>query len=194
MDPKFRSSFIPKKPLPVKSTGKVRQHHSFNLVVFLSTIAFIAVLGLSAAAFVYERIIEDRVNQKGAELAAEKDKLDLSNLDEYKRLADRLKEAKSLIASHRALSKVFFSLNEETLHNVEYSSFQLVDPLSGENPELSIVGRAASFNALTVQSDVFKRSPAIKDFVFSDIKTDEAGRILFGLEVTLLGDEFLFGE
>lgn len=192
MDPKFRSSFIPKKPLSVKSTGKIKRHHSFNLIVFLAGLLFIAALGLSGGAFVYERILDERVDQKGIQLSNEKNNLNLGNIEEYKSLSMRLQVAQSLINSHKALSKLFYTLNEETLHNVAYTGFSVSDSLDGANVKIKINGQAASFNALTVQSDVFKRNSMIKDFSFTDISLATNGAVTFSIEAELVGSKLLY--
>lgn len=192
MDPKFRSSFIPKKPLPIKSSGRVKQHHSFNLIVFLAGILFLAAIGLTGAAFVYERFIEDRVGKKGIALTVEKNKLNLDNIEAYRVLADRLSTAQTLLNNHKATSKLFEMLNEKTLHNVVYSGFDIKDNVDGTNPKIAISGQATSFNALTVQTDAFKNEDIITDIRFGRISLSEDGSIEFELLADLAAKELLY--
>jgi len=192
VDPKFRSSFIPKKPLPVKSSGKVKQHHSFNLVIFLAAILFIAAIGLTGAAFFYENVMETRVNEKGNELNSKKNSLDLGSVEAYRALGKRLEAAQTLMNTHKAVSKLFHTLNEKTLHNISYTGIDIKDTLNGLNPAVEIEGLASSFNALTVQTDVFRRENIIKDMEFSEISLDGSGNVLFVIRGKLTGNELLY--
>lgn len=176
----------------MKGAGKIKQHHSFNLIVFLSGLLFVISLGLSAAAFVYSRIIEAQVNEKGIALAEEKSKLELSDLNEYKLLGERLKEAQVLVNQHKALTLLFRELNESTLHNIRYTKFTLKDDPDGAFPRLALEGKAASFNALTVQTDVFRRSDTISDVAFDKISLDEDGVVTFEILLSLVPDKLLF--
>jgi hypothetical protein len=191
MEPKFRSSFIPKKPLPVKSTGRVRQHRSFNLITFLASIVFIAALGLAGAAFGYERVLENRVNKMGVDLKNEKEKLDFKNIDKYKTLAERLSAAQMLVDRHKAISEFFSFLSAETLHNVTYKAFSITDSLNGDNLRIFIEGQASTHNAFTVQADVFKKKPVLKNIQYSEIKKEEDGTVSFYITAEVSGSDFL---
>ena len=193
MDPKFRSSFIPKKPLPVKGGGtKIGQHHSFNIVTFLSGLFFIASLALAGGIFLMDRVVDSRVNQKGIDLNNEKNRLDLGSVENYRALAERLKAAKTLMNRHKVSSKLFLMLNDKTLHNIGYSGFKIEDKLDDQNAEISITGQAASFNALTVQTDVFRRNPILTNITFESIALDEDGNITFEILAEAVGPELLY--
>lgn len=186
MDPKFRSSFIPKKPLPVKSSGeKIQPKKSFNLFSFLSALIFITALGLSGAAFGYERVMENAVSDKGLQLKSVMDSLDTERIEEYRDLAQKIDLAKELVGNHRAFSSFFEMLNERTLHSIGYTEIGFEESQAGGEFEVLLEGVAGTYNALALQSDIFKQEDVIDSFTFTEIRIDNRERIIFEVIIKL---------
>lgn len=178
MDPKFRSSFIPKRPVASPGGGgKVKVYHSFNLITFLGTLIFIAALVGSGGAFAYQRILQGDVNTLGSQLAQVKDELDLTQIASDEQLASRLSTAKTLLQKHNVASLIFTMLERDTLHNVAWSGLSI----KADTGMLTITagGTASSYNALSLQEDVLERESLLIKPMIKGIKLGDTGQIEF---------------
>ena len=179
MDPKFRSSFIPKKSIVTK-ISKPKRYHSFNILTFVSTVIFVVSLVVAGGVFVYGRLIEDSIDRKGIELSNVLQTIDLELIEEFKALDKKLRTAEELLSRHTAMTLFFDFLESSTLQNVQYNDFNyILDPDGTIN--INMEGVARSFNSVTLQSDIFRDSDIILDPVFSNLKLDELGNVLFNI-------------
>jgi len=164
VDPKFRSSFIPKKPLSTKTEGgKIKRRSSFNLMSFIATAIFVVAILASGGSFAYKYYLEDQINQKGILLTEARSLLDLGEIENFKLLDERLSAAWALLRKHKITSQFFEMLETNTLHNIQFDRYEFT-----ENLEIVLKGKAATFNALALQADVFERQNLIEETDYND--------------------------
>ena len=193
MDPKFRSSFIPKKPLSSKSEGgRVKKRSSFNLMTFIASLVFIVAVVASGGVYAYSFVLQDQIDQKGIELTEARKLLNLQQIDNYKLLDERLSTAWTLFRDHKITSSFFTLLEDTTLHNVQFNSYRFESSDGESELQISLIGQASDFNALALQADVFERQNLIRDTEFESIEILEDKSILFTLKTHLDSEEVAF--
>ena len=183
MNPKFRSSFIPKKPIVTKSLDS-KKYRSFNILTFVATVVFVVSLAASGGVVAYERFIETSIDQKGIELENARQAIDPELIEEFRALDKKLRTAEKLFGRHIAMTLFFDFLESSTLQNVQYDNFSYeLDP----DGVIKIImkGIAQSFNSLTLQSDIFRDSDIILEPVFSGLILDESGNVQFDVTATV---------
>ena len=190
MDPKFRSSFIPKKPLSTKTEGSVRRaRKSFNMMTFVASAIFLVAVFGSAGTFGYKYILTDQISQKGVKLNEARSLLDMSEIESFKLLDDRLSTAWTILRNHKITSQVFEVLENHTLHNVQFDRYKY----SGDLKDV-FNGVAANFNSLALQADIFENLPLFNEITYSQFEVDEDGLVGFSLTAQLNPSEIGYLE
>ena len=70
-------------------------------------------------------------------------------------------------------------MEDETLQSIRYSTF-------GQTASaLNLRGTARNYEGIALQSIVFSQDQRVKDFVFSELNADAAGRVGFNLKLDL---------
>ena len=183
MNSKIRSSFIPKKAIATKSST-LKKYRSFNILTFVATIVFVVSLAASGGVFIYERLIENSIDQKGIELDSARQTIDIGLINEFKALDRKLRTAEELLGRHTAMTLFFDFLESSTLQNVQYNEFNYEFNTDGVII-INMEGIARSFNSLTLQSDIFRDSNIILNPVFSDLSLDESGNVQFNVSARI---------
>ena len=183
MNSKIRSSFIPKKAIATKSST-LKKYRSFNILTFVATIVFVVSLAASGGVFIYERLIENSIDQKGIELDSARQTIDIGLINEFKALDKKLRTAEELLGRHTAMTLFFDFLESSTLQNVQYNEFNYEFNTDGVII-INMEGIARSFNSLTLQSDIFRDSNIILNPVFSDLSLDESGNVQFNVSARI---------
>jgi len=180
MEPQFKSSFIPKKPVAPVSMRQVKSR-SMGLLFVLSGVILAATVLMAAGIFGYGEYLKSDIDTKSQALARERQELQPALIEEIRRLDARMRHAEGILSNHLALSPLFTLLEESTLFNVQYTDFSYTfNPEGGVTLELK--GKAPSFAALTLQSDVlYRKNTTFKEVEFSSVNLDEEGNVIFEL-------------
>lgn len=183
MEPQFKSSFIPKKPVAPVSMRQTRAKPVGFLFVAASII-LIACVAMAAGIFGYGMYLQKNLTQKQDALKIAQRDLQPALVQEIRRLDARLRHAKQLLSNHLALSPVFTLLEKSTLTSVQFTNFNYVfNPEGGVTLELS--GIAPSFGALALQSDVLYRDPTYTTVEFTTVNLDAEGNVVFDLSLDI---------
>ena len=182
MEPKIKSSFIPKTPV-TSSTAVSRTRLSrgggvlftFSLVIFLLTFA-----GWGAV-FGYNLLLEKTIEEKSILLEQERVAFEPSLIEELLRLDERFTVAESLLQAHLAPSVLFEILSRNTLRTVQFNELTYTWLPDGR-VALSMNGTARNFASLALQADAFDLESAIRNPIFSDFGLDEFGNVTFVVE------------
>lgn len=122
MDPKFRTSFIPKKRVGTPSVQPKRRRGSFNLLSFIGVTVFIISILVSGGMFGYQYILEQSINERGNALAEARRSIDDVYINSLKNIDERLTVSNQLLDKHVILSSFFEFLEKFTLKSVQLSS------------------------------------------------------------------------
>ncbi len=184
MEPKFKTSFIPKQSLEssVAPQRAPRKRVGLGLGSFISLIVFLAAVGLSAGLFLYERYLTESIATKKDTLERARDAFQPALIRELTRLDTRIQAAKEILELHVAPSAIFGILEQVTLESVRYDSFDY----SNDNgfPTISMAGVATDFEAVALQSDAYGENNFLIEPVVSDLDSDE-GTITFAFKASV---------
>ena len=179
MEPKFRTSFIPKKTLATAASQSSRPHGS--VAGIFSLVALIVMLGaiaLSVGLFLYEQLLESNIGRKTETLQRAEAAFEPDLIRELVRLDTRLDAAKKILNQHIAPSAIFSVLEESTLQSVQFESFNLTR-ISQDKISVTMKGVADNFNGIALQADLLGKSRVIKEPIFSGLNINAAGRAVF---------------
>lgn len=152
---------------------------------FLAYIILGVVVVIAFGVFAYSRLLASSQDAKRAELAKAEAAINLSVVEDFVRLNNRLKSGETLLENHVALSNFFALLNTLTPSTVRFSALHL-QLGRGLTVQLDGTGYARSFNALAVVSAAFAADGRIKDAVFSSIVVNpKDGSVSFKLNAAL---------
>ncbi|MBI2618255.1 hypothetical protein HYW58_02270 [Candidatus Kaiserbacteria bacterium] len=181
MEPKFRTSFIPKKTLTtaIREGGRTRTSMS-GVFSLLALIVMLGAVTLSVGLFLYEQILESSINRKTETLQRAEAAFEPELIRELVRLDARLLAAKRILNQHIAPSAIFSVLEETTLQSVEFKSFSLTR-VSSDKISIAMKGEADNFNGIALQADMFGRNKVIKEPIFSGLNLNSEGRAVFSV-------------
>lgn len=175
MEPTFKTSFIPKKPLTATAGGAVDVVHETNPLSIVATILFIVAIAVSGALFGYKILLNNQIEQAGINLDSARETFQLDKIQEMLDANSRITSAKELLESHIVSSEILYLMHELTVKRIQLKELTYKD--QGRTPTLTLVGTAQSYNALAQQGQIFTENDFIKDERFYDFKPTENGLI-----------------
>lgn len=176
MEPRFQTSFIPKKPLSPDTRGGT--HRVIGFFSLGSLIIFVSVLALSVGVFLYQQFLLQNISSMKRSLDRARAAFEPALIEELKRLDSRIEMAKKLLGVHAAATPIFRLLELNTLQNVRFSDFNYAAS-GGETVSVTMKGEARSFSALALQADLLASRREIRDPVFSNLTPDKGGLVGF---------------
>ncbi len=122
MEPKYQTSFIPKKP--ITATGQVRSGGT-SLLLLVSIIIFLVSLGLGGYVLLEKNILIQKISADQATIETNKSGLvsDSITVESLVQLNSRINVAKVLLSKHVAISPIFNFLQTATLKSVRFKNF-----------------------------------------------------------------------
>lgn len=192
MDGEIKTTFIPKKASPVASaTGAapVRQKTS-SLLNIIATLLFIVALVSSGGVYLYKAYLTKNIATMKETIDRAEKAFEPSLILELVRLDTRLKVSSQLLARHTAFSPLFRSLEQSTLPEVSFTSFNF--QYDEGVPRVQMKGLATRYTPIAQQSDVLGESNLIVDHIFSNFALTDSGRVSFDLNYALNPDLLLF--
>lgn len=190
MDPQAGASFIPKKPLVagVEHRGSALS----GIFLLLSLVIFIGSVVLAAVVFGYQQYLKGIIQSRSDSLTQAKAAYDPTVLQSLIRLDGRIKQAQIVMQKHIAPSSLFTFLENTTLQNVRFTSFDYKE--TGGNATLTLHGEAPDFATVALQSDAFGSSRVLKDILFSDINVNDLGKVTFSVRAAVDSSFLLYSN
>lgn len=182
--PPAQPSFIPKKPI---TTGPVHGSSATLgiFIFFIAMLIFIGSLVAAIAAFGYQGFLHKSIADKSDSLQKAEAAFDPSTIQQLRRLDARMTNVESLLQKHSTTLALFGFLSQQTLVNVQFTSFSFELQPDGTGM-LSLDGVANNFSTIALQSDQFNAaSTVLKDVVFSGIKVGSANSVQFNVKATV---------
>jgi hypothetical protein len=186
MENKFQTSFIPKISLDDVGRVKIKTPHNlFSIIAFI--MITISLLG-SGGVFVYTYIINNKVKVAKEQVIAKEKQFNYGAVEDIVRVDKQLKAGDTLLNNHTAVSKLFGVLQDATLKNLRFTSFDFTY-LSSTKVALSMKGQARTFGAVARQVELFAFASSTKQYfkdpLFSDLNLDEKGNVMFSFITTI---------
>ncbi len=181
MDPRFQSSFIPKKPIVSAGT---RAPSTINLFSLLATVIFIVAIALSVGVYFYRGVLEKQIASSAASLDRARAAFEPDTINQIIRLDTRIETGKSLLKSHVAVTPLFDFLSAATLKSVRFRDFNF-SYLAPDKIGVTMKGQAASYAAVALESDLLNSKKQLKNTILSDMALDAQGTVTFGVSTTI---------
>lgn len=179
MDQEFQTSFIPKKTLTPKP---VSRGGSFGLVNVVSFVVMIISLIVAGGAYLYRDNLSQKVDEMKLSLDRAQNIFEPELLEELKLLDRRIQAADEILGSHIAVSPIFEVLQEITLPTIRYVDFTYeIDAVNPNVVHVAMSGEAVSYDAITLQADLFSQNRFIRNPIFSNFSLNRTGNIDFDL-------------
>ncbi len=184
MEPKFTTSFIPKKQSGIAAGSSTGLSPSISFSTLLSVVIVVAVVLFAAGLFLYRLTIEKTIQDQYATLERVKDSFDTNFISQATRLNKRIVSGGKILDNHLAPSAIFDLLEEFTLQTVSFKSFEFTDNVDGKII-VKGTGEGDSFASVVLQSDEFGKSGYMRDVLFADLQPNAAGNVNFSFEATI---------
>jgi hypothetical protein len=181
MDPRFQSSFIPKKPIAAATQSR---RGPINLLSLIATVVFIVAIAAAAGSFFYQNYLNDRIASDEQSLNLTKGQFDPATINQIIRLDTRLNVAGSLLSGHRSLSNLFAALESTTIQTVRFTSFTFATGDQG-SLTLSLKGEALNFSDVALQSAAFNRVSYFKNVSLGNLSVEPTGAVSFNATMTV---------
>ena len=176
MEPKFRTSFIPKQPIITTPAASARRGP--GLLFLVSLIVFLSAAILAGAVFLYQQYLKQAIVNNSASLERARAAFEPALIEKLKRLDSRIITANTLLNVHLSPTELFRFLGDTTLQNVRFSDFSY-SVSAPDKITLSMKGQAKSFAAVVLQSDEFAKTHQLREPVFSNLNLDDRGDVRF---------------
>lgn len=180
MEPKFRTSFIPKKTLATASNLQKKSGGSLGIVTLIALIIALGAVALSVGAFLFEQILEVNITRKSDTLERARSAFEPALIQELVRIDSRIESAWTILDKHITPSALFESLEELTLKSVQFQDFNMTR-ISDGKISITMKGIADDFRGVALQADIFGKSKLIKDPIFSNLNLNQNGNAVFTL-------------
>ena len=190
MDPKFKTSFIPKQEVEL-GRGRSFAESRFSLFSIIGASLFAVSIILAIGVFIYHRSLVNNINSMNAQLVAAKASFEPGFIQELVKTDKRIESAKKIIGKHNVVTPMFTMLEEETLQGVRFISLNYLLDSKGQS-NLELKGEAVDFSAIALQSDVFNSESKIKNPSFNSVNPDDKGLVRFNFKGTLDPAAFLY--
>ncbi|MEO8637665.1 MAG: hypothetical protein ABI430_02055 [Candidatus Taylorbacteria bacterium] len=182
MEPRGQASFIPKKP--VVDSGGGSRGSSVGLFSLISIILFVIVFLGSIGIFGYNYYLKNNIKVMDEKLAVEQKNIQSALIADLARDDKRIQIAEKILGSHTGISSLFQALQSLTLQTVQFKTFQFGDEKLGSF-DVSMEGIGRGFNAVTLQSDIFRKQKAFKNPSFYDLALDENRNVSFKVKMSV---------
>ena len=176
MEPRFQTSFIPKKPIGSPDGSGVKIVHSTNLFSVIATVIFIITVLMAGGLYFYKNILANQIKESEKKLAEAQDAYALSSIKELLDVSARITSANSLLNKHVAVSKVLVLIGDLTVRKLRFTD--LTYTIKNNIPTVAISGEVQTYNALAEQQDKFLKNEFIKNPTFSNFNLGDNGYII----------------
>lgn len=181
MDPRFQSSFIPKKPIIAQQSSIPS---TINLFALIATVIFMLALASSAGAFFYKKLLVTQIEDRETSFVRAQEAFEPALIQQVTRLDSRIETSKKLLASHVAVTPLFEAISRDTLRTVRFRDFSYTYA-SPNQITLQMKGQAQNYASVALQSDMFNSRTYLKNLAIGDMTLEPSGTVAFSVSATV---------
>ncbi len=175
MDPKFQTSFIPKKSL---SQAGSYSPPTIGILSMIATLVFLAAVGIAGGLFIYEKVVSEQIGSYQKDLERARAEFNPEKTNELTRLSKRIENTKKLLNGHLAVSNFFKLLESNTLKTVRFNEFDFTSE-GLDTVVIKMTGQANSFSSIALQADRLNANPMFKNTIVDNINLEKFGNVSF---------------
>lgn len=204
MEPKFQTSFIPKKQSTsvggVINTASAQKPkvHGASLFMAIGVILFIVSIGGVAGAYFWKYYLISANEKYKIELAVREKQFNLSLIEKLKEINVQIDSAKSVLRNHIAMSKVFDVIQKITVSEVRMINMEVKKNEGSYSINMKGVGK--SLAAIAFQSDVLGQlsdyglSKVLKNPIVRQPTLESNGLVSFGFSAEIESGNMSYAE
>jgi len=161
MEPKYQTSFIPKKPV---TTSGPSQSGGMSLLLLVSLIIFLISLGSAGYVYLQRNLLIQKINTDLSSIKQNQTGLvsDQVTIENLVTLNSRINVSKELLSKHIAVSPIFDFLQQTTLKSIRFRNFNFSSAgkdVSGANKvSVQMLGMAKDWETVASQADEFGKA------------------------------------
>lgn len=157
---------------------------------WLSLIIFLISLLVSGGFFFYKEYLEKQIDIYSSSFEKMKSRVEPASLVQIVNFTSKIESAKKILVGRKKPSLLFEILENNTLKNNFWTSFNLKNEESKEKGglfknRLSLNGVAKSYTDLAKQMKIFKSSPHFEATSFSRFQLLENGDVAYYMDLTI---------
>jgi hypothetical protein len=183
MEPKFQTSFIPKKIAEDDSRNRVSISAETNIFTLAATVVFVVISLLYGGLFFYKGVIIKQVEKARQDLISASDAIQPDKIQEIIDNNTRINNSLEILDKHLATSRLMMFLSDSTIKKLKFNEFlyQNKDGVAS----VIIDSEVQTYNAFAYQQEVLAKSEYVKNPTFSNIGLDSTGNIKFQFTSTI---------
>jgi hypothetical protein len=195
MEPKFQTSFIPKKPVAQSGSAVIsKPSHKGMSSVFMSVAVFLFIASLLAlgGAFLWKQYLTQAQVDEKKQLADREKAFDTNLIETLKAENVKIDSSRKVLQGHIASSAIFDIIGRLTSEHVRFLSFDFTAPASAKDGmKISLQGYGSNLPAVAFQSDVlgsleqYGLRKIVKNPVLTEPSFDTTGNVSFGFSATV---------
>lgn len=186
MEPKFNTSFIPKKSLQDvggNTNGRyVGRRDVYGPGFFLSLLLFLVAVVATVGLFAYSKITEKSIEEKITLLEGKKAVFNSEDIVALIRADAQIKNAHKLVLEHVTLSELFNHLEKITLKRVQYTELQY-EGLPNETGLVTLTGTAKNFQDVALQTEQYRTDDSLRNPIVQELERAEKEDVNFSIDV-----------
>lgn len=175
MEPKFQSSFIPKRPVvdSPRMLGPVKKNR--NIFSVLASLMFLVAMFAVGGVFVYGKMVDRNIKDADAQLAEVRSAFEADRVQELFDASARLSSVKNLLENHYVVSEVLVMLQNLTLKTMRFDNLNYKN--NGQKSTINLDAEAQSYNSIANQKEGFMGSGVLSESNFSDYMLTDRGLV-----------------
>ena len=186
MEPKFQTSFIPKKPIIAGQSSGFTVVRQTNIFSVIATILFLVTVLTSGALFLYKTFLQGQITDADKKINVARSAFQPEKIKDLLEFNSRVVVSKRLLTGHVVVSRFLHLLEADTVKNIRLTGLEYKNQSNAHT--VTMKGEAKSYNALAQQQNIFSQNDFIKNSQFSDFTLGENGLITIHFSATLVPD------
>jgi hypothetical protein len=203
MEPKFQTSFIPKKQVASvggltgnsMGSGPAQQKAKANLTsayMAVAVILFVVSIGAVGGAYFWKSYLKTANETYKSDLAKMEEKFDIKLIEKLKAKNIQIDTGKRLVNNHVALSSVFEIIQKMTVSDVRFNSMDIKGtPENTSKYTMSLKGVGRNLATVAFQAQVFSDLASfgldklVKNPMISSPALEPSGAVSFGISADI---------
>lgn len=175
MEPKFQTSFIPKKPINSSQNSGIDVMHDTNIFSVIAAVVFIVSILVSGGLFFYKKSLISQIAKADSDILATKAAFEPEKIKELMDINNRLLSTKNLLENHIVVSQILVLMEDLVLKKMRFVDFKYAN--HNTEPTITVSGEIQTYNALAEQQSVFSQNEYLKETTFTNFNLAENGYI-----------------
>ncbi|MEA2715290.1 MAG: hypothetical protein QOG91_318 [Candidatus Parcubacteria bacterium] len=204
MEPKFQTSFIPKRPLGgAGSAGSIgglggtiprspRPRSGVSIFLVLAIFLFVLSLAGVGGAYFWKQYLVSNKDAYIKDLKSREESFPLNEIADLKRVNVQIDAAKDILAHHLSVTQIFKIIADLTIESVRFLTLDVTAPANAaDDLKVELKGYGANLFSVAFQSQVFGSldlyhlQNIVKNPIMSDPTLNPNGTVSFGFTATV---------